>query len=307
MSATSSSRDYNSESTFAAEQEANAGRRTRLSTVLRTIRKDKGALVGAGILIAVALFVVIFPLLSDRSPTAPDPVNGSLPPFSPGYVLGSDQLGRDILTRIAYGGRVSLVVAIVPVLTSLVLGVLLGLMAGYYGRFVDTIIMRSMDVLLAIPALLFAIGIAAALGPSMRNLIIALLVIGVPSFARIVRSQVLQVRETDYVLAARAIGQSQRGIIARHILPNVLAPVIVFATLQTGLMIILAAGLSFLGLGVQPPTPDWGVMLAQGRPVLASAAHIATIPGLVIFAVVLGLNLLGDGLRDALDPRLTGS
>jgi peptide/nickel transport system permease protein len=307
MTATSSRQDYKSESTTDALESANTGRRTRLGMVLRSLRQDKGALFGATILIAIILFVLAFPLVSDRSPTAPDPANGSLPPLSPGYILGSDQLGRDIMTRIAYGGRVSLIVAIVPVVTSLVLGVFLGLVAGYFGGFADSLIMRSMDVLLAIPALLFAIGIAAALGPSMRNLIIALLVVGVPSFARIVRSQVLQVRETDYVLASRAIGQTQRGIILRHVLPNVLAPVIVFATLQTGLMIILAAGLSFLGLGVQPPTPDWGVMLAQGRPILSSAPHVATVPGLVIFAVVIGLNLLGDGLRDALDPRLTGS
>lgn len=307
MSATSSPQDYKGEAGVIDQETANAGRRTRMAMVTRSLRKDKGALFGAGILVAIILFVLIYPIVSGRSPTAPDPVNGSLPPFSSGYVLGSDQLGRDIMTRIAYGGRVSLIVAIVPVITSLVLGVFLGLMAGYFGGIVDTLIMRAMDIMLAIPALLFAIGIAAALGPSMRNLIIALLVVGVPSFARIVRSQVLQVRETDYVLASRAIGQSQRGIITRHVLPNVLAPVIVFATLQTGLMIILAAGLSFLGLGVQPPTPDWGVMLAQGRPILSSAPHVATVPGLVIFAVVIGLNLLGDGLRDALDPRLTGS
>lgn len=307
MSATSSPQKYKGASMTDAQEAADSRRRTRMGMVLRSLRQDKGALFGAGILITIILFVLIVPILSDRSPTAPDPANGSLPPLSPGYVLGSDQLGRDIMTRIAYGGRVSLIVAIIPVITSLVLGVFLGLVAGYYGGFADSLIMRSMDVMLAIPALLFAIGIAAALGPSMRNLIIALLVVGVPSFARIVRSQVLQVRETDYVLASRAIGQHQRGIILRHVLPNVLAPVIVFATLQTGLMIILAAGLSFLGLGVQPPTPDWGVMLAQGRPVLANAPHVATVPGLVIFAVVIGLNLLGDGLRDALDPRLTGS
>jgi peptide/nickel transport system permease protein len=164
--------------------------------------------------------------------------------------------------------------------------------------------MRLLDVLLAFPSILLAVGIAAALGPGIANLMIALVVVGIPSIARIVRATVLQIRELEYVLAARALGASHGRVLARQVVPNVLAPVIVFSTLETGRKIILAAGLSFLGLGVLPPTPDWGAMLASGRQVMLSAPHVATIPGLLIFIVTLAFNVLGDGLRDALDPRL---
>lgn len=194
-------------------------------------------------------------------------------------------------------------VAIVPVVISTFVGGLLGLTAGYVKR-LDAVIMRSMDVLLAFPSVLLAIGITAALGPGAENLMIALVIVALPSLARVMRGSALQASTLDYVLAARAGGASGRRIAFSHVLPNSLAPVIVFASLETGRMIILASGLSFLGLGVQPPDPDWGAMLATGRQYLVVAPHVATVPGLLIFIVAVAVNTLGDGLRDASDPRL---
>jgi ABC-type dipeptide/oligopeptide/nickel transport system permease subunit len=224
---------------------------------------------------------------------------------TPGYLLGTDAAGRDILSRILWGARISLLMGLAPVLFATLVGVAIGLVAGFYGGRLDHWVMRLVDVLFAFPPILLAIGIAAALGPGVSNAILAMAVVLVPQFVRLVRATVLSVREEDYVLAARACGAPDRRLISRHILGNSIAPVIVYASLETGRMIVLAASLGFLGLGAQPPTPEWGAMLADGRDVLSVAPQVATIPGLAIFLVTISLNLLGDGLRDALDPRLT--
>jgi len=277
---------------------------SRLARFRRSMLRDRAALLGATILVLIAAVVLLAPIVSPFDPLETNPANRLSPPLRGPHVLGTDELGRDIFSRLAYGGRISLLVAIVPVVLSVAIGGTLGLIAGYFGGWADTVVMRVLDVLLAFPSILLAVGIAAALGPGIANLMVALVVVGIPSIARIVRAAVLQIRELEYVLAARTLGSSHPRILARQIVPNVLAPVIVFSTLETGRKIILAAGLSFLGLGVLPPTPDWGAMLASGRQVMVSAPHVATIPGLLIFVVTLAFNVLGDGLRDALDPRL---
>ncbi len=281
-----------------------ASSESHFSLARRALLRDSAA-VGSGlVLVLITLVVLLAPWVSPHDPLATDPARRLALPLTSGYLLGSDELGRDILSRLAYGGRTSLMVALVPVVISIVIGGLLGLAAGYLRGRLDTLIMRSMDVLLAFPSVLLAIGITAALGPGTGNLMIALVIVAVPAVARILRGSVLQTSQLEYVLAARTVGASHGRIAFTHILPNVLAPVIVFASLETGRMVILASGLSFLGLGVQPPAPDWGAMLATGRQFMVVAPHVATVPGLLIFIVTLSVNLLGDGLRDALDPRM---
>lgn len=280
--------------------------RPRISSRSERIRaellRDKAAVGSALVLVLTVLFVTLAPWVSTHDPLLTNPARRLTPPFSGGYLLGSDELGRDIYSRLAYGGRTSLIVAVVPVVAATVIGGLLGLLAGY-ARKVDSPIMRTMDVLLAFPPVLLAIGINAALGPGTTNLMIALVVVGIPAVARVMRSAALQASQLEYVTAARALGASEARIALLHVLPNAIAPVIVFASLETGRMLILASGLSFLGLGVQPPDPDWGAMLATGRQYMTVAPHVATVPGLFVFVVALAINTLGDGLRDAIDPR----
>lgn len=264
---------------------------------------DKAAMLSVLILAVIVAFVVLAPFVSTHDPLATDPAKRLAPPLSSGYLLGSDELGRDIYSRLAYGGRTSLVVAIIPVILATFIGGLLGLAAGYVRR-LDSPIMRTMDVLLAFPSVLLAIGINAALGPGSTNLMIALVIVGIPSVARVLRGAALQASQLEYVVAAHATGSSDVRIALTHVLPNALAPVIVFASLEFGRMLILASGLSFLGLGVQPPTPDWGAMLATGRQYMSIAPHVATVPGLLIFVVAVAINTFGDGLRDASDPRM---
>lgn len=270
----------------------------------RRLLRDRAAIGGAVVLAVIVLLVLFAPLVAGYDPLETAPAKRLTPPLTGGHLLGTDELGRDIFSRLLWGGRTSLMIALGPVLISVGIGGLLGLAAGYFGRWVDVAIMRLMDILLAFPSILLAVGIAAALGPGLGNLMIALVVVGIPSIARIVRSSVLQIRELEYVQAARTLGAGDWRIVLGHVLPNVITPVIVFATLETGRKIILASGLNFLGLGVQPPLPDWGAMLATGRQVMVTAPHVATVPGLVIVVVTLAVNILGDGLRDALDPRL---
>jgi peptide/nickel transport system permease protein len=243
------------------------------------------------------------PLLAPYAPDAVDAANRLAPIGAPGHWLGTDDLGRDIWSRLLWGGQVSLVVGLLPVALALAAGTTLGAVAGYARGRLDGVIMRCLDILLAFPAYLLAIAIVSSLGAGLNNAILAIALVLLAAFARLVRGSVLSVREREFIHAARLSGAHDARIVWRHVLPNVMSPVIVFATLEAGRTIIFAAGLSFLGLGAQPPTPEWGSMLAQGRGLLNIAPHVASLPGVAILLVSLGLNLFGDGLRDALDPR----
>ena len=270
----------------------------------RRLRRDPVLRAALAVIVAVIVAAAVAPLLAPYDPTRVDPRIRLAPPGTAHHPLGTDQLGRDVLSRLMWGGRISLIVGIVPVVLSAVGGSAVGLIAGYYGRAVDQVITRSLDVLFAFPAILLALAIVSALGPSIYNAMLAITIVAIPSFARLVRSLVLGMRERSFVEAARSLGANDRRIIGRHILPNTVSPVIVYGTFETGKTIVFAAALSFLGLGVQPPTAEWGAMLSQGRMVLATAWHVATVPGMAIFLVSLSFNILGDGLRDALDPHL---
>lgn len=278
--------------------------RSPTQEALRQLRRDKMAVLGAVFLIVVVLISLLAPVLSPRDPLETNLGQRLLPPGSPHYPLGADDLGRDVLSRLIWGGRVSLLVGFAAVLWALLFGVLVGLVAGFYGGWLDSLAMRIIDILMAFPAILLAIAIVASLGPGLFNTMLAVAIVGIPYYARIVRGSILSLREQEFVQAARVVGASNWRIVARHILPNSLAPLIVAATLDVGWMIMAAAGMSFLGLGAQPPMAEWGVMLSEGRKFIRHAPHASILPGLAIFLVVLALNLLGDGLRDALDPRL---
>ena len=258
----------------------------------------------AGLLLTVALIVIALaaPLLSPYDPNVQD-TSRRLEAPSKQHLLGLDDLGRDVLSRIIFGARVSLRVGFSVVLIASIVGIALGAISGYFGGWADTIIMRTTDILLAFPGILLAIALVAVLGPSLNNVILALAVIGWVGYARLVRGQVLKVREMEYVTAAKALGAKSPRVILRHVLPNVINPVIVMATLGLAGAILSEAALSFLGLGVQPPTPSWGAMLTAGRRYLGLANHLAIFPGAAIMAAVMGLNFLGDGLIDALDPK----
>jgi peptide/nickel transport system permease protein len=274
------------------------------------LRRNPGALVGFG-LVASFVFVAIFaPLIAPYNPRAQDLSllgNGCCPGPSGAHLFGVDQLGRDELSRILYGARFSLLIGVVSVSAGLSIGLVLGSVAGYLGGFVDSLIMRCMDIMLAIPGLLLAIGIVAMLGPGLYQIMVAVGVVNVPIFARLLRGSVLAQKENDFVLAARAVGVPKRAILASHILPNAVSPLIVQGTLAMATAIIDVAGLGFLGLGPQDPgTPEWGTMLTEVDRYLQSAPGLAIIPGVAIVISVLGFNLIGDGLREALDPKLRG-
>ena len=275
-----------------------------MSDVARAFGKSGGAVVGLCLVVLVAVVAVIAPALAPHDPDAIDTERRLARPLTAGHLLGTDEFGRDLLSRLLHGARISLVVGLAATALAALAGSVCGLLAGFLGRWVDQAIMRGIDTLMAFPYFLLAIAIIAVLGPGLVNGMVAVAIVNIPFYGRIVRATVLAVKQTEYVEAARALGVSEVRLSLTHVLRNCLAPLIVAITLNVGGMITALAGLSFLGLGVQPPTSDWGSMLASSRQYINVAPHVAAFPGLAIFLTVLGFNLLGDGLRDALDPRL---
>jgi peptide/nickel transport system permease protein len=255
------------------------------------------------IIVVAVLLAFLSPLLAPYDATRAD-LNVVLHAPNLGHLMGTDELGRDLLSRIIFGSRASLSAGVVSTGIALLVGTALGLLSGYFVGLLDLAVMRAMDALLAFPGLILALAITAALGPSLINAMIAIGIVGIPHFARLARGQVLTLRDLDYVLSARSIGAGDRQILINHIVPNMLTPIVVQASLSVAFAILTEASLSFLGLGVQPPTPSWGFMLNQGRDYIAQAPWLAVFPGLSIFLVVMAFNLLGDAIRDALDPRL---
>lgn len=276
---------------------------------LEKFLKNKTGVAGMIIIVLFTLAAILAPVITPHDPNENALYDQLKPPFwaSEGTLknpLGTDDMGRDLLARMIYGARVSLTLGVVSVGIAFLIGSLLGAVAGFYKGWPDNLIMRIMDIILAFPHILLAIVIVAYLGPGLRNAMIAIGIINIPRFARIVRASVMEEYEKDYVTAARAVGAGNRRIIFNTIFPNCLAPIIVQASLGFGAAILDAAGLSFLGLGAQPPLSEWGAMVAQGRQLILRAWWVMTFPGIAILFAVLGFNLLGDGLRDALDPRL---
>ena len=269
----------------------------------RSFKRSKSALFGTAIVLFFILLAIVGPFI------APYGINdqnlpGRLAPPSSEHWFGTDDLGRDIFSRILHGTRISLTVGFTAVILSAIIGSFLGIIAGYYGRWIDTIISRLFDIMLAFPSILLAIAIVSILGPSLQNALIAIAIINVPNFGRLIRSRVLTVKEEEYIHAARAIGMKNSRILWRHILPNSMTPIIVQGTLAVATAIIEAAALGFLGLGAEAPTPEWGKMLADARIFLLNAPWAMIFPGLAIMLTVIGFNLMGDGLRDALDPKM---
>jgi peptide/nickel transport system permease protein len=277
--------------------------RSLRADVLRRLRRSRSALLGGTILALLVLAAAAAPLLTPYDPLAMNPLDRLQPP-SVRHWLGTDVLGRDLFARIVFGARISLQTGVVSVTIAVLLGVPMGLLAGYYGGAVDRLVTQLVDLMLTFPGILLALVVVAVLGPNLLNAMLAVGISAAPNFARVVRATVLAIREQAFVDAARAIGCTNRRIMARHILPNTMAPIIVLGTLGVAGAIIAGAALSYLGLGIQPPTPEWGALLSEGRNYLRVAWWMTTFPGLAIMTAVLSINLLGDGLRDALDPRL---
>lgn len=268
-----------------------------------SFRKSKSALIGSAIVIFFVLMAVFGPFFASQGINEQS-LSHRLQPPSADFWFGTDDLGRDIFSRILHGARISLTVGLSAVLISAVIGSFLGIIAGYYGRWVDAIISRIFDIMLAFPSILLAIAVVSILGPSLRNALIAIAIINIPNFGRLIRSRVLSIKEEEYIHAAKAVGMKDARILWRHILPNSMTPVIVQGTLAIATAIIEAAALGFLGLGAEAPQPEWGKMLADGRMFLLNAPWALIFPGLAIMLTVIGFNLMGDGLRDALDPKM---
>ena len=302
-----------SEATGAAPVEPEAAR-ARSSLIARRssllLRRNPLIIVGGAILLVLILTAVFAPLLAPADPLKTGFSTRVRPPailgFESQFPLGSDNLGRDILSRLLYGGRISLALSAIAVACSALIGVILGLISGYAGGWIDDVIMRIVDVQLSFPVIMLAIAVIAVVGTSLTALVGVLVLAGWVVYARTVRASVLSLKQQEYVQAARALGAGDVRIVARHVLPNTQAPILVIATVQVATMILLESGLSFLGLGVQPPQPSWGTMLAEGRDYLSNAWWLATVPGIAISLAVLGANMIGDGLRDLLDPNLRG-
>lgn len=272
--------------------------------VVRRFLRRPAAVLGAVIVTLFVICAVFAPVLAPYGPDEPDFTKARRGP-SAEHWLGNDELGRDLLSRLIYGTRVSGLIGAVAVSIGLVIGVPLGLLSGYYGGWIDSGVMRVIDIMLAFPSTLLAIGMVAILGPGLTNAIIAVGIVAVPAYVRLVRASTLAVKELDYISAARALGAGDARIMWRHVLPQCLGPILVQSSLQVAAAILAAAGLGFLGLGAPPDVPEWGTMLAKGRTYIFSAPHLTTYPGIAIVLVVMGFNLLGDALRDALDPRLS--
>ncbi|MEO7380309.1 MAG: ABC transporter permease [Paracoccaceae bacterium] len=270
---------------------------------LKSFMRDRGALIAAIFLLTVAAVVILAPLLSPYTADEADNLARNAPMGSAGHLLGTDQQGRDMLARVLFGGRVSLIVGVVPTIVAGMIGLALGMLAGFFRGLADQIIMRCLDVIFAFPMVLLAIAIAGAMRPGVLTEVIAITVVLIPYFARLARTATDNVLPMPFIEAARAAGGSPFTLLLRYVLPNVFSPVVVYATTLMGLMIVVGSGLSFLGLGVQPPTADWGAMVAEGRVVLRKAPHVTVLPGILILVVSLAFNFIGDGIRDALDPR----
>ncbi|WMM32540.1 ABC transporter permease [Shouchella clausii] len=275
------------------------------ATMIVQLIENKLSLIGLIIIICFLLLALLAPYLTPYSFAETNSSIRLLPP-SGDHWFGTDDLGRDVFTRVAYGARISLLIGFFAVTGAMVVGTLLGLIAGFYGKWVDMLLSRVFDVMLAFPSILLAIAIVAILGPSLSNAMLAIAIINVPIFARLVRSKVISLKQEEFVMAARAQGMKNGRLLFHHILPNSMAPIIVQATLGFGVAIIEAAALGFLGMGASPPTPEWGKMLADSRGYIQNAYWSVLFPGLSIMLVVLGFNMIGDGLRDALDPKMKG-
>jgi peptide/nickel transport system permease protein len=278
-------------------------RRGYWAQVLRQLRHDPVAMTAAMVLLLLLAAALLAPWVAPADPYKASMLRRLLPPGSPGHWLGTDELGRDMLTRLIYGGRMSLMIGVLPVLAAFCIGTTIGLVAGYAGGWVNTAIMRTTDVFYAFPSVLLAVAVAGALGPGTSNSLIALTLVFVPQVVRVAESVTTQVRHLDYVDAARLSGDSAFGIIRHHVLGNVLGPVFVYSTGLVSVSMILASGLSFLGLGVRPPEPEWGLMLNTLRTAIYSQPLLAALPGLMIFITSMAFNLLADGIRSAMDIR----
>ena len=285
------------------QEEAVIKKRSQLKEIWRRFRRNKQAMVGMCMLLLMIFSAIFASVISPYDPLQQDIINRLQPP-SAAHFFGTDELGRDIFSRILYGSRISLTVGLIAVSISSVVGCALGAIAGYYGGVLDNVIMRCTDVLMAIPSILLNISIVAALGTGLQNVMIAIGISSVPAYCRIMRASLLSLKDQEFVDASRAAGASDPYIILNHILPNSLAPLIVQATLKIGGAILSCASMSFIGLGIVPPTPEWGAMLSTGRDFLRDAPHLTAFPGIAIMFAVFAMNLMGDGLRDALDPKL---
>jgi len=287
-------------------QPRSLARRFWRSPAVRRFRRNRTAMLGLAMVSSLILVALAAPLLAPADPLESELQKSLTLPGMDGFLLGSDELGRDLWSRVVYGSRISLTLGLISVGIGLLIGIPLPALAAYRGGWVDSLAMRCVDILLSFPAILLAIIVVSVLGPSLNNAMIAVGVAQGPIYARLVRGVILSLKQREFVEAARAIGVNDRGIVFRHILPNCLSPIIIQSTLLIASAILSASSLSFLGLGAQPPTPEWGAMLSKGRLYLRTAPFLTTFPGLAIVITVLGFNLFGDGLREALDPRMGG-
>jgi len=284
--------------------QTNVKKQSQLKEVWRMYKKNQTAVAGLVFILIFAFLIIFADLIVPYDIVTEMNAANRLSPPSAGNIFGTDQFGRDIFARILHGGRISLTIGFATAVVGVVVGGLLGVAAGYYGKWADELIMRIMDVFICIPSILLTLAIIAALGPGIENLLLALIIGSIPGYTRIVRASILTIVEQDYIEAARAGGMSDFRIMIKHVLPNAIGPVIIFMTGSLSGMILLAAALSFLGLGVRPPRPEWGAMLSEARDFMRTAPHMMTFPGLAIVFSALSFNMIGDGLRDALDPRL---